>query len=299
MRGGFIDLTGKTFGKLTVIRYDKKSKWICICACNLDKEISITGSTLRTGRKVNCGCERRYREYLKIKLPDEYKNKFQTCDSCNENKPVSDFYVSEMRDLNNNLSYKFDKICIICSRKQASDYREENIEEVLKRDRKYKEKNKARLSQEKIRWRLENIERYKAKQVIWRKENKDKVREDNKRRKHKNHIISRAEWKSCKEYFNYCCAYCGIPEEIHKELFREQLHREHVDDKGSVYLDNCVAGCKLCNSSKHTSKLDEWYNPNNPDYTEERYHKIIKWITEDYKLYFEGVRPRRKYKKKK
>lgn len=58
-----IDLTGKRFGRLTVICRDfetQKSKnaekpyWKCKCDCG--KEISVLGKSLRDGTTKSCGC---------------------------------------------------------------------------------------------------------------------------------------------------------------------------------------------------------------------------------------------------
>lgn len=54
-----IDLTGKRFGKLTVIKFaenDKYSrpKWLCKCDCGNEK--LIAGSNLRGGYTKSCGC---------------------------------------------------------------------------------------------------------------------------------------------------------------------------------------------------------------------------------------------------
>lgn len=76
------------------------------------------------------------------------------------------------------------------------------------------------------------------------------------------------------------------------------LHREHVDDDGSADLDNCVPSCQSCNSEKHTSTLDDWYNSSNYKFEQWRYDKIIKWITEDYKKYIEDKPAKRKYTRK-
>lgn len=56
-----IDLTGKTFGRLTVIkRHPQNTKnnhprWICRCACGNDN-IIVQGSHLRSGHTTSCGC---------------------------------------------------------------------------------------------------------------------------------------------------------------------------------------------------------------------------------------------------
>lgn len=62
-----IDLTGKKFGKLTVIgrdyetqklRNDREPWWYCICECG-NKNYSARGHDLRDGKIISCGCKRR------------------------------------------------------------------------------------------------------------------------------------------------------------------------------------------------------------------------------------------------
>ena len=58
-RSGFIDLTGQTFGKLTVLCQDHSEKhrkairWRCRCQCG--RETVVTGSDLRSGNTQSCG----------------------------------------------------------------------------------------------------------------------------------------------------------------------------------------------------------------------------------------------------
>lgn len=53
-----IDLTGKSFGRLTVIRYDHSehdgAHWLCKCDCG--KEKVAAGYSLRSGNTKSCGC---------------------------------------------------------------------------------------------------------------------------------------------------------------------------------------------------------------------------------------------------
>ena len=54
-----IDLTGKTFGRLTVIRRDGSDKdgkavWHCVCTCGTEK--GVRGKHLRSGAVTSCGC---------------------------------------------------------------------------------------------------------------------------------------------------------------------------------------------------------------------------------------------------
>ena len=64
MGAKLIDLTGKRFGKLTVIRRDsdkvlpsgsKVARWFCECDCG--NTVSVIGSNLRKGTSKSCGCQ--------------------------------------------------------------------------------------------------------------------------------------------------------------------------------------------------------------------------------------------------
>lgn len=61
MKGGalLIDLTGKTFSRLTVLyRYGStnrgEAKWLCQCNCGVHR--AVTGNNLRSGKTQSCGC---------------------------------------------------------------------------------------------------------------------------------------------------------------------------------------------------------------------------------------------------
>ena len=60
--GRKIDLTGRKFGHLTVIKEAGKSNlgsimWLCKCDCG--KEKVINGNNLRQGKSQSCGCSSR------------------------------------------------------------------------------------------------------------------------------------------------------------------------------------------------------------------------------------------------
>ena len=76
-----IDLTGKTFGKLTVLsraENDKygKAQWLCQCQCGNQK--IINGASLRKGLTQSCGCQK----LAKLKQYNE-KNGYTCTDKCN------------------------------------------------------------------------------------------------------------------------------------------------------------------------------------------------------------------------
>lgn len=56
-----IDLTGKKFGKLTVLKESENKingrvSWICKCSCGNDEQIIVSSNSLRTGNTKSCGC---------------------------------------------------------------------------------------------------------------------------------------------------------------------------------------------------------------------------------------------------
>ena len=59
MMGQFIDLTGRRFGMLTVLRRVQDRirgwpRWLCLCDCGNEKEVA--SGALRNGDSVSCGC---------------------------------------------------------------------------------------------------------------------------------------------------------------------------------------------------------------------------------------------------
>lgn len=55
----FVDLTGRRFGRLTVIRRVKHpQKWIVqwLCQCSCGKRTKVFGNNLRRGHTQSCGC---------------------------------------------------------------------------------------------------------------------------------------------------------------------------------------------------------------------------------------------------
>jgi len=225
---------------------------------------------------------------------------YKKCSDCGEWLPetTENFYMRNKKKQERGLTSK----CKKCSIKESqSNYDPKRHTELTNyyyhNNEEYKKKNKSYTS----------TPEQKEKQRKWRQSEKGKeyMKERGRyRQQHKKHKISKLEWLACKKYFYNSCAYCGLPIEEHYNIYagklrKEDLHKEHVDDKGINNLSNCVPACKSCNSEKHTDILEIWYNENNKKFTQERYDKIIKWIKEDYKLYIETEKPKRTYKRKK
>lgn len=77
--GKVIDLTGQTFGRLTVIAFhsvdrNRQSVWACVCECGT--EVLKCGHSLSRGHVKSCGClrtEQRKRSCSKAKLYELYE----------------------------------------------------------------------------------------------------------------------------------------------------------------------------------------------------------------------------------
>lgn len=54
-----IDIKGNKYGLLTVLEYVGNEKWKCQCECG--NIVFATGTSLRKGRRTNCGCNRKTR----------------------------------------------------------------------------------------------------------------------------------------------------------------------------------------------------------------------------------------------
>ena len=69
-----IDLTGKKFNRLTVIRraYDKDKHPAWLCKCDCGNETVVLGTYLKNGKIKSCGCFRK--EYLKEKMNEMNKS---------------------------------------------------------------------------------------------------------------------------------------------------------------------------------------------------------------------------------
>ncbi len=59
----FVDITGKRFGRWTVlefaeaIKYGSRKMWLCRCDCGVEKRVN--GTQLKSGGSVSCGCYRK------------------------------------------------------------------------------------------------------------------------------------------------------------------------------------------------------------------------------------------------
>lgn len=102
----YIDLTGKVFGKWTVIKRDGKAEnrgeplWLCECSCDKKTTKRVRGVLLRSGKSTNCGCVR----LEKLKITQQNLKKFNeyfevdedTICGISSSKDKSKFYISKI-----------------------------------------------------------------------------------------------------------------------------------------------------------------------------------------------------------
>jgi hypothetical protein len=181
----------------------------------------------------------------------------------------------------------FNTYCKICTSKKAQKNRKDNIEIRRQYDHDHYKTNIKRKEANK-QWYEDNKEHASENYKKWQQteEGKATMQKHNRNRNEtKKHDISIKEWGKCKDYFNFECAYCGMTDEIHRKLYKQQLHREHAYPSGANDLSNCIPSCRICNSEKHEDDWDEWYNNKNQVFNEHRFKLIKTWLEQDYIKY--------------
>ena len=106
-RGNFINLTGQTFGLLTVIkptdlRRENRVGWLCKCKCG--KEMIAFSSDLLRGDVKSCGCLKRSYGEIKIeellkKMNIEYKTQYKIEECKNKRALPFDFAIFDNNQL--------------------------------------------------------------------------------------------------------------------------------------------------------------------------------------------------------
>lgn len=87
MKSRLIDITGKTFDKLTVLWYNNiTSKWNCRCECG--NECEHTGTRLRSGMVKSCGCLKKVARRVKGSKNRTYPDWF-----------IEELYLEEDKEL--------------------------------------------------------------------------------------------------------------------------------------------------------------------------------------------------------
>lgn len=207
------------------------------------------------------------------------------CPKCKQIFPKTEeyFYKQKNNSKKRGIYYTLSSWCRSCKSKSSLNWQNNNPETYSQIKKDWYLNNDEFRNKQRNKSRTPEMRRN---QKEWRKNNPDRVSYHNfNRREKKKHDISPSEWDACRLYFDYSCVYCGMTYEKHYKLSGHDLHKEHVDDDGANDLSNCAPSCRWCNSSKWMFDLEYWFNEKNPSYTVQRYKKLMKWLTEDYKLF--------------
>lgn len=207
------------------------------------------------------------------------------CACCNEWKPATTeyFYMKNKKKIELGLTAE----CKQCISKKSSKYQKENQEWRKNYRREYYYSNAEMEAEKRREWRDGKREHVREYTYEYLRNNPDKAKRYREERYNKKHEFNNEQWDSCKQYFNYQCAYCNLPASEHfvkvKGVYKlYDFDREHVDHDGTNDLNNCVPSCRSCNSRKWKFSLEDFYNESNPHYKKENHDRILKWMSEDF-----------------
>ena len=207
----------------------------------------------------------------------------KTCDKCKIENPATPEYFNRDIKMKDGLF----NTCKECTKKKRRNHYQENKEHYIEYSKKYYQENKDRYREQAREYYQENKEHYaeyyqenkewyREYYIIYHLENPEVNRLKNQRRRARMselpHTLTVEEWEDSLEYFDYSCAYCGVPE--------DNLQQEHIIPviKGGGYTaDNIIPACGSCNASKHATDLEDWY-VSYEHYDEERLNKILDYI---------------------
>lgn len=202
---------------------------------------------------------------------------FKVCTECGKDLPLSSFYKQKRETKTKGIFYVYKSECKECTKSKSQKWTENNRDKHRTYVKKYYKTDKGR----------ENLERKKdstaERRKRFRNNNPEYMRVHNQNRyANKNNLqadFTVEEWSNCLDYFDHCCAYCGISEEeLHSK--GEVLEQEHVipvSKDGGYTKSNILPSCHSCNMSKYTNDFEEWYL-NYEMYSEEREQNIVNYF---------------------
>ena len=185
--------------------------------------------------------------------------------------------------------------CKQCKSKLDKEYRQNNLEEIRKKDRernrhlederkeyikKYREEHKEEISEQRKVYYENNKEKIKKYNKEYNKDNPHiKFNSDSKRRELKENQgsgITKEQWFDMMMFFDFKCAYSGVYIGGNSE-YRTIDHIVSLNKNGEHEIWNCVPMHLSYNSSKRVQDMLEWYQKQD-FYSEERLNKIYEWI---------------------
>jgi len=182
----------------------------------------------------------------------------------------------------------FTPMCRVCTGLKQIIYAREHKEEQSANFKAWHLRNKKYINNWCVEWRQTHHEEKREYEKEYYLKYPEKFKQYNEN--HRDHDITKKEWKHCLEVFDYRCAYCGISEEDHLKLYNQVLHKDHADCMGANDLSNGIPACRSCNSKKHDNDIEIWFKEQK-FYEEEKLEFIMWWLIEGYKNYIEEKPP--------
>jgi hypothetical protein len=225
------------------------------------------------------------------------QNNYKQCTRCMKTKPLSEFYTSKRfnKKLGHHIAHNSE--CKTCTKERARESQLRRGDEYKQYLKNWVSENESLHREMKKDWDERNKDKMEQVRKQWRQDNPNKIKEYNNDWKQRNyHDISKKERGSCKQYFDFSCAYCNLSEQEHVEMYGQQLHMDHVNPNGANDLSNNIPACKTCNSIKRNFPLEYFYSVQHV--SDENKNKIYKWLSEDYKNFITVKKPRKPYTRK-
>ena len=239
------DLTGKKFGRLTVLKFSghsngsKKRMWLCQCDCGNQK--TVIAERIVSGNTSSCGCARKEFKTSRTRDLSGFKTGRLTALSC-----------VGSRDYNGNKKRRW-----LCQ----CDCGKQTIQDASALY------NGKRISCGCAKTEASAQNSIKSRHKIVKKDSGFKVVLNSYIRSAKKRNL---EWTltidEAKDLFEQNCYYCGlIPSNIYKLSFYGFKYSgiDRKDNNKGYILENCVPCCKICNHAKHTISHDDflgWIN---------------------------------------
>lgn len=188
------------------------------------------------------------------------------CSNCRIEKSKTEFYP--------NNKYGLDSECKECRNNRNAEYRKNNKEKELVRQRKYRQENTDKINErakEKRKdplvlhklhkydaeYRIKNKEKIYAKQKEYRQKNPDKIREKARRRRELklkfDFNYSKDDEKITIMAFKNACYNCGSQDDLVID------HHRPLVDGNALSLSNAVLLCSSCNSKKSDKSPEDFY----------------------------------------
>ena len=158
---------------------------------------------------------------------------------------------------------------------QQKQYNQNHRELILEYKKQYRLDHAGAIAEYKKQWAKDNKESISEHKKQYARDNREVYIISGQRRRARVRslpaTLTAQQWKSCKEHFNNCCAYCE------KSLPLAQEHVVPVVSSGGYTHNNIIPACGICNSSKATKSFFTWY-PRQEFYSRKQELAILKFL---------------------